>query len=343
MAQDVIHAVCRGVLQSDSASKDISILWHAGEPLVVPPNFYRTAFEILERARPACTKLTHKLQTNGMLLTREWCQLFKEFGVVVGVSIDGPAHIHDLHRRTRGGEGTFSKVMAGIDLLREFEIPFNTIAVLSKQSLESPGEIFQFFESLRPATVMFNVEEIEGINRQSSLNFEAAQERFSSFFKTYLDLMHLHNSTQRLREIHGMLEGILQNDGVLNDNHLTRPFACVSIDRKGNLSTFSPELLGVRHHTYGNFIFGNILHSSLPEMARSRHFRTVWADIERGVQKCRATCEYFPVCGGGSPSNKLAENDDLTSTETLYCRLTVKALTDLILADLGGREHHRLS
>jgi uncharacterized protein len=54
-------------------------------------------------------------------------------------------------------------------------------------------------------------------------------------------------------------------------------------------------------------------------------------DIEAGVAMCRESCEYFSVCGGGEPVNKLAENGTFVSTETTYCRLTKMRATDLVL------------
>jgi uncharacterized protein len=62
------------------------------------------------------------------------------------------------------------------------------------------------------------------------------------------------------------------------------------------------------------------------------------ADIEAGVARCRETCEYFSVCGGGEPVNKLAENGTFISTETAFCRLTKMRATDLVLDALDRAE-----
>ncbi|MEH2549994.1 sulfatase maturation enzyme AslB (radical SAM superfamily) [Bradyrhizobium sp. AZCC 2262] len=163
------------------AANVLSILWHAGEPLVVPPTFYRKAFDILEEFRPPQVGLKHCIQSNGTLISDEWCALFRDHQVEIGISIDGPQELHDRYRVSRNGRGTFHRTVAGIKRLRSFGIPFHVIAVLTRESLRDPEVIFSFFEELQPNRVHFNIEEIEGINRESSLNFIEVREELARF------------------------------------------------------------------------------------------------------------------------------------------------------------------
>jgi len=102
-------------------------------------------------------------------------------------------------------------------------------------------------------------------------------------------------------------------------------------DCHGNVSSFSPELLGLNHGDYDDFIVGNIHTDSLQEMRQSRPMLAMTGDITAGVEACRKECEYFSVCGGGAPVNKLAENGSFTGTRTSYCSLTQMVPIDLIL------------
>jgi uncharacterized protein len=103
------------------------------------------------------------------------------------------------------------------------------------------------------------------------------------------------------------------------------------MDWAGNISTFSPELLGLKNRVYEDFLLGNINHDKLVELPQRPNFARMLADIRAGVEMCRERCEYFSVCGGGEPVNKLAENGSFASTETTYCRLTKMRATDLVL------------
>ena len=103
------------------------------------------------------------------------------------------------------------------------------------------------------------------------------------------------------------------------------------LNGKKSFSTFSPELLTSAHEKYGDFVFGNLLMDSFDDIVRNEKFRSVCNDISLGVHNCARSCQYYRVCGGGAPSNKLFENGDFTSTETVYCRLNQMAVLDVVL------------
>src|SRR5205814_9550103 len=98
-------------------------------------------------------------------------------------------------------------------------------------------------------------------------------------------------------------------------NQLVEPFAITSMDWAGNVATCSPELLGLKNPGYDDFILGNINRDRLADLAEGPVLRKMRADIAAGVELCRQSCEYFSVCGGGEPVNKLAENGSFVSTE----------------------------
>src|ERR1700747_3725415 len=95
----------------------------------------------------------------------------------------------------------------------------------------------------------------------------------------------------------------------------------LNIDCHGNVSTFSPELLGYKSAKYGDFIIGNIHSDSLEDMSHSPALLAMTRDIAAGVEACRKECGYFSVCGGGAPVNKLSENGSFESSRTVFCSL----------------------
>jgi len=87
----------------------------------------------------------------------------------------------------------------------------------------------------------------------------------------------------------------------------------------------------LKNAAYQDFLLGNINRDALVDLPHRPNFARMLADIESGVEMCRERCEYFSVCGGGEPVNKLAENGSFASSETTYCRLIKMRGTDLIL------------
>lgn len=117
----------------------------------------------------------------------------------------------------------------------------------------------------------------------------------------------------------------------------TTPFAIITVDCLGNFSTFSPELLGLTSPEYENFTFGNVMTDSFDSVLSKPKFMAVARDIAAGVHRCRDTCEYFAYCGGGAPVNKYFENGSFDSTETMFCRLSKKAVLNVVLEKLEAK------
>lgn len=334
MLGEVIDRTIDLVTRSGLVKERVSIVWHAGEPLAVPIAFYEDAFARIKAKAPQIT-FTHCIQTNGTIIDQRWCDLFLRHGVNVGVSIDGPAFLHDRHRKDRRGRGTHASVMRGIEALKTNSIPFHTISVVTADSLEYADEIFEFFLNLGAFQAGFNIEELEGTHGSSSL-LDDRGDKVEAFFRRLYTLQKESTQYLPIREFHRAYSAIAnvcctEERGV---NQQAEPFKILSVDWNGNISTFSPELLGSASVEYNNFCFGNVQRDDLESLAHNKLFLRLAAEIRAGVEKCAKECEYFAFCGGGAPANKFYENGSFASTETMYCRHTIKAPLEIVLSDL---------
>jgi uncharacterized protein len=128
------------------------------------------------------------------------------------------------------------------------------------------------------------------------------------------------------REFEQTIIAIRFSDERQASNDQTLPFGIITIDVDGNMYTFSPELAG-----FENFAVGNIFEKDFPELASSPNLRRMVTEIQAGTELCQRDCEYFSVCGGDAPANKIFENGTFRSTETTFCRLSKKRITDFVL------------
>jgi uncharacterized protein len=335
MSLQTLERTLEWVFASGLAREPFTLLWHAGEPMVVPVAFYEAATRLLERHNRAGVTVYQSFQTNATLLDAQWCAFLREHDVALGVSVDGPAYLHDSRRRTRQGKGTLDRVLRGIHLLHEHRIPFYVITVLTADSLSHADELFDFYQEHRITQVCFNVEEIEGPNTSSSLQAAGTAGRFRRFFARFLDLAAAAEPPLAVREHDtsaGALLGVRYGPGSRTQEN--KPWAILNVDCDGNFSTYSPELLGLSDPRYGGFALGNVFRDSLEQAAASERFRALEADIGRGVDLCRQSCPYFAFCGGGPPANKYFENGTFASTETLFCRLHKQVCLDVTLERL---------
>ncbi len=332
IAQSTVHNLFAKLFASGWANQSVNVIWHAGEPLVAPPAFYREAFAAIERLRPPDIGIAHSFQSNGMLLSPAWCDLIEEWHVDIGISIDGPRHLHDRHRVTRSGQGTFDKTRAGIRLLRERRMPFHTISVLSRDSLDAADEMYAFFVAEGIDHVCFNVEESEGQHTSDMLATDDVRARFRRFLARFWQLARASDKVKFVREVDTMISAVFRPNAAPFRNQQVEPLAMLNVDCHGNVSTFSPELLGYKQAEYNDFIIGNINTDSMQQIRDSQWLAAMQRDIDAGVAKCRAGCEYFSICGGGAPMNKLSENGSFATTQTTFCSLIQMAAADVVLA-----------
>jgi uncharacterized protein len=331
MSLDVLSSAICNLVASGRLGEILRICWHAGEPLVVPSGYYRDAFELIRSLTPRTIKIEHTIQTNGILIDDEWCELFKRYRVGIGISLDGPADIHDQFRRDRRGRGTFDRVLKGIKALQRNEVSFYVLAVLTDHSLDHPARLFDFFRELGVTEVCFNVEEIEGIHAVPSYSRQNVVGRAQRFFRAYYELLKLSSFPHWVREFDYAFSAVLRAPLEKPQNALVTPFRSLNIDYRGNFSTFCPELLGVRTEKYGPLLLGNLTRDALDACVSREPFISLNRDIRSGVNLCAATCSYYALCGGGAPSNKYFENGTFESTETHHCRIFIKALIDLAI------------
>jgi len=321
MTLDVAERLFARLFKFPTIKDNVELVWHAGEPLVLPVSYYEEMFTLLQRLAGPNLKIRHAFQTNATLITDAWCDLIKRWKVNLGLSIDGPAEFHDLNRKYRNGSGSFAAAHRGLQLVKKHDIPFHLISVLTLESMREPDKMFEFYESEGVNAVCFNIEEKEGIHAESesvtdSVNFE---ELYRSFLRRFFELAAQRRQNMIVREFEYPYI-FIQSYGQFHPNPQVEPFSIISVDCDGNMSSFSPEMLGLEHKAYETFGFGNILEDDFETISRRIEGSKVYADIRAGVQKCEKECAYFKMCGGGAPVNKIYENNSADSTETVFCR-----------------------
>ena len=325
-----VARVAQLIFDSPLLKGDIDLVWHAGEPLSLPPQYYSQAIEVIEKVKPSGVAVHYGVQTNGTLIDDEWIDLFKRHQFNVGISLDGPRDLHDANRKYRSGQGSYDRVTAGISRLQARGYPFHVIGVLTELSLTRVQDLVKFYWQLRPTAIGLNVEEIEARNRHSSLFDALRGKKFDCFVTEFLNEAAMQEFRIEIRDFARTMSWLIV--GKPEDNDQVVPLRILNVAWNGDLSTFSPELLALTGAESRRFVFGNVRDCrALTEMLDDKRFVAAFREISRGVAKCADECEYFRVCDGGAPVNKLSETGRLDTTETNFCRLTKKTWVDACL------------
>jgi uncharacterized protein len=145
MSEDLLETYLRQLFESQASSPEVTVAWQGGEPTLIGVEFFRKAIEITERLTWPGQVVHHTIQTNGTLLTDEWCRLFKEKGFLVGISIDGPPVMHDRYRVDKRGNPSSPKVLRGLGLLKEHEVDFNILCTVNAANQDDPLGVYRYF------------------------------------------------------------------------------------------------------------------------------------------------------------------------------------------------------
>lgn len=144
MSDEMLEQFTREYIEAQTMNQ-VLFTWHGGEPLLRSIDFYRKALS-LQQKYAGGRRIDNVIQTNGTLLTDEWCEFFAQNHWLVGISIDGPQPYHDHYRLTAAGKPSWKKVMQGIKLLKKHGVEWNAMAVVNAYNANHPLEFYRFFK-----------------------------------------------------------------------------------------------------------------------------------------------------------------------------------------------------
>ena len=142
MADDMLEAYVRQLIEAHATVPEVTIAWQGGEPTMMGLD----CSAVVERSgsTEAGAAASYTIQTNGTLLDAEWAAFFKEHDFLVGISIDGPREMHDAYRVNKGGKGSFDQVMRGLAFLRDGGVEWNALTTVHAVNGDHGREVYRF-------------------------------------------------------------------------------------------------------------------------------------------------------------------------------------------------------
>lgn len=155
MSDAVLERYIRQYIQYQPGP-DINFSWQGGEPTLLGVEFFEKVLHYQKIYCPPTKQIQNDLQTNGTLLDDTWCQFLRKNYFLVGLSIDGPQHLHDLYRKDRKQGPTFERVVRAVELLKKYRVEFNTLTVLNNENAKHPLKVYRFLrDELKSTYVQF--------------------------------------------------------------------------------------------------------------------------------------------------------------------------------------------
>ncbi len=315
MSEDLLEKFIDEYITSQTMPQ-VLFTWHGGEPLMRPISFYKKAVELQKKYARGRT-IDNSIQTNGTLLTDEWCRFFKENNFLVGVSIDGPQEFHDEYRKNKQGQPSFAKVMKGIELLKKHGVEYNAMAVVNDFNADYPLEFYHFFKEIDCHYIQFTpiVERIsqraDGLSLSSPIQNEKAEltdfsvspEQWGNFLCAIFD--------EWVREDVGNYY-IQLFDSTLANWIGEQPGVCSMAKNCGHAGVmeYNGDVYSCDHFVFPEYKLGNLYSNTLVEMMYSdKQTKFGEAKSKTLPTQCKE-CEFLFACNGECPKNRF------TFTET---------------------------
>lgn len=324
MSDELLEKFIREYINCQT-TPDIYFTWHGGETMMRPLDFYKKVVQ-LQRKYAGGRNIVNSIQTNGTLITEDWCRFLHDENWLVGVSIDGPQEFHDEYRKSKTGKPSFRQVMNGIKLLNKFQVEWNAMAVVNDFNADYPLDFYHFFKEIGCHYIQFTpiVERIfkhpdgrilaspdEGAEAALA-DFSITPEQWGNFLCTIFDEWVRQDVGEYFIQI---FDATLANwMGVL-------PGLCSMAETCGHAGVmeFNGDVYSCDHFVFPEYKLGNIFQKNLIDMMFSdKQLKFGEAKKSTLTEQCR-NCEFLFACHGECPKNRFASSEDGEPGQNYLC------------------------
>lgn len=296
--------------------QEVLFTWHGGETLMRPLSFYRKA-QALQKRYARGRQIVNCIQTNGTLLTDEWCRFFHDNQWLVGISIDGPQEFHDEYRKNKQGRPSFVKVMQGINLLKKHNVEWNAMAVVNDYNADYPLEFYHFFKELDCHYIQFapiveriaphadgrHLAAVDEESKEGLADFSITPRQWGNFLCSIFD--------EWVRQDVGNYY-IQLFDSTLANWVGEQPGICTLAKTCGHAGVmeFNGDVYSCDHFVFPQYKLGNIYSNTLAEMMYGeRQQKFGQAKYTALPAQCKK-CPYLFACNGECPKNRFCKTAD---------------------------------
>lgn len=271
--------------------------WQGGEPTLRGLDFFKKVVKLQHKYAPSGWKIENSIQTNGVLIDDKWAEFLSKNNFLVGVSLDGPAALHNKYRKDKNNKGTQQQVMAGIEKLKKHKAKYNILAVVNSVNAKKPKETYQFLKDIGTEFVQF----IPIVEKRGSklAPYSVGPKEYGSFlievFNQWLpDLGDIY--VQIFEEAVSAWAGFGAN-------------LCIFREECGKAAVMehNGDLYSCDHFVEPEHKLGNINDNSILEMMNSNQQQNFAEAKKKELnQKC-LDCEFLFICNGGCPKNRIVD------------------------------------
>ena len=308
MSDEMMESYIRQTIQAHRVP-EVTIAWQGGEPTLMGLDFFRRAVEVEKKyARPGM-RIENTLQTNGVLINDEWCEFLHENNFLVGLSLDGPRHLHDAFRRDKAGNSVFDKVVRAARLMQKHKVEFNILCTVNAKNSQHPLEVYRFFRDELGARYIQFIPIVERDNETGNQEGTRITDRSVRPEQYGRFLIEIFDEWVR-RDVGKMFVQFF--DGVLASYVRGRSTLCILCPAcgEGVALEHNGDLYSCDHFVEPRHLLGNISRTPLTELVTSEKQRSFGQAKSNTLPRYCRECEFVFTCHGECPKNRVLSTPD---------------------------------
>jgi len=296
--------------------------FQGGEPTLAGLRFFEKLIELQKEHGRDGQNVSNALQTNAILIDRDWAQLFRAYNWLVGVSLDGPAEIHDRYRLNKGRQPTWKRVIEAVEALQREKVEFNILCVLNDANVGRPRELYKFFKELGVDNIQY-IPLSEFRPDGTPLPFTVTPDEYGRFLCETFDVWWPDRRKIRIRFFDNLAEALAgQKPGSCTLHETCDSYVVVE---------YNGDVYPCDFFVEKDWKIGNITVDSWPEIARRQRRFSFASKKTLAHPECQV-CKYQGICHGGCPKFRHAPNrrfEDLDYFCPAYKMIFAKAVGPL--------------
>ena len=310
MTDQTLRAYVEQYIQAQPAAvKEIDFAFQGGEPTLMGLDFFRRVVELQKQCTPPDKRVRNSLQTNGVLLDDKWCEFLKSHGFLVGLSIDGPADLHDKYRRDKKGAPTFDRVLRAMELLQRHRVEFNAMVCVNRHNGDHPLRVYRFLRERGVEFIQFIpiVERLDGVALQGDPGDRPPQQlvsprsvlpaQFGRFLSSVFEEWVYHDVGRRF---------VLDFDQALAAWLGAGASLCIYTERCGRALALehNGDVYSCDHFVEPEQRLGNVHEVPIRELANSPQQEQFGCQKELSLPDCCRQCSVRFICHGACPKDR---------------------------------------
>lgn len=317
MSDETLELYTRQYIESQQ-TQEVSFAWQGGEPSLMGLDFFQKAVDLQEKYKRPGMRILNTFQTNATLLDDAWAEFFHKHNFLLGVSLDGPPHLHNPYRKDKGGKPSFERVNEGLKVLNKYKVDFNILTTVHSANAPYPLEVYRFLRDETKTRFIQFIPIVERVSKSGNQEGTQVTRRSVTAGQYGQFLIKIFDEWVR----HDVGEVFIQIFDIALAVWMGYPAGLCIFDKtcgRAAALEHTGDLFSCDHFVEPDFLLGNIHQTTLHELMALPSQSAFGLQKQSSLPRYCQECKVRFICNGECPKNRIRKTPDGESGLNYLC------------------------